>query len=381
MDERQPLLHRLGEAAAKLGSRPPRSRRTKVILQGGLALLILGFLLLTVVGQWDEISGSGVHFEAFWLLPALILIPVYLSVNAFGWDLLLRMLGHRIGFRQAQVAWGQPLLARYVPGSVLYVLARLLLSERFGVPRRVTLASIIYEQALSVAAATAVATWFFISHPDLQGQPLRWAVLAIVPIALAVLHPRVFGPLVNRIFAAFGREPLPATIGFGGIIGMLLFFAANWAVMGLAVYCVARSVIFLPLSDLPIVGSAQAIGYIAAVASMVAPAGLGVRDAAFAWTVKAALPSRSFGFGSLIALVVRSMITVGEIVFVVTVTLLARRHGWSLAALGVRQAGGAESEGDAADQLEGGQGEGRDQQDPVAADRDQRQYPDQVPGQ
>lgn len=356
-------------------------------MQGGLAVLILGFLLLTVVGQWDEIRGKGVHFEAAWLLPALILIPLYLAINALGWDLLLRMLGQRIGFLQAQVAWGQPLLARYVPGSVLYLLARLLLSERFGVPRRVTLASIIYEQALSVAAATGVATWFFISHPDLQGQPLRWASLAIVPIAMMVLHPRVFGPLVNRIFAAFGREPLPATISFRGIVAMLLFFAANWAVMGLAVYCVARSVTFLPLEDLPIVGSAQAIGYVAAVASMVAPAGLGVRDAAFAWTVKSALPSRSFGFGSLIALVVRAMITVGEIVFVAAVTVMARRQGWSLAAPGARgaeaaaPAEAAASEGDAADQLEGGQGQRGDQQETVAGDGGRGQHPDQVPGQ
>lgn len=348
-----------------------------MLLQAGLALLILGFLALTVVGQWDEIRERGVHFKALWLLPSLVLVPIYLALNAFGWDLLLRMLGHPIGGLRAQVAWGQPLLARYVPGSVLYVLARLLLSERFGVPRRVTLASIIYEQALSVAAAAGVATWFFISHPDLQGQPWRWAVLAIVPIALAVLHPRVFGPLVNRIFAAFGREPLPATISFGGIVGMLLFFAANWAVMGLAVYCVARSVTFLPIEDLPIVGSAQAIGYVAAVASMVAPAGLGVRDAAFAWTVKAALPDRSFGVGSLIALVVRAMITVGELLFVAIVTGMARRRGWTLRATLPL----ADSEGDAVDQLEGGQGEGGEEQGAVAADRNQGQHPDQVPGQ
>lgn len=246
-----------------------------------------------------------------------------------------------------------------MPGSVLYVLARLLLSERFGVPRRVTLASIIYEQALSVAAAAGVATWFFIGHPDLQGQPLRWAVLLIIPLALAVLHPRVFGPLVNRLFALFGREPLPATIGFSGVVGMLAFFAANWALMGLAVYCVARSVTVLALSDLPVVGSAQAIGYVAAVASMVAPAGLGVRDAAFAWTVKAALPDRSFGLGSLIALVVRAVITVGELIFVGAVTVVARRNGWAVLTLG--------SERHSADQLEAGEGKGDEEQRPVAS--------------
>ena len=79
------------------------------------------------------------------------------------------------------MAWGQPLLARYVPGSVLYVLGRVLLSERAGVPRRMTVASIVYEQAISATSAIVVAAYFLINHPDLQGQPLRWAVLLLIP--------------------------------------------------------------------------------------------------------------------------------------------------------------------------------------------------------
>ncbi len=314
-----------------------------------MALLIFAFLVVTVVGQWGDIREKGVHFHAQWLIPAFVLIPAYFCFSAFGWDLLLRMLGYRIGFLRAQVAWGQPLLARYVPGSVLYLFARLLLSERAGVPRRITLASIVYEQALSVAAAAGVATWFFISHPDLQGQPLRWAVLAIVPAALAVLHPRIFGPLTRKVLRAFGREPLPELISFRGIVAMLLYFALNWALMGLAVYFVARSVTFVPFDQVAVVGSAQAIGFVAAVATLVAPAGLGVRDAAFAWTVKAALPSRSFALGSLIALAVRAVITVVELLYVGAVTVVARRQRWEdLTPL---------SEGDAADQLEGSQGQ------------------------
>jgi glycosyltransferase 2 family protein len=330
MEGHKPILHRLGEIGASVGSRPPRSRRLRVALQLGIALLIFGFLVLTVVGQWDEVKEEGVSFDVVWLIPAFVVLPVFYVMAALGWDLILRFLGQRIGFVQAQIAWGQPLLARYVPGSVLYVLGRLLLSERAGVPRRITLASIVYEQAISASAAIAVATYFFISHPDLQDQPLRWGVLVVVPLAILVLQPRVFGPLSNRVLAAFGREPLPATMPLRGVLTMLLYFAANWALMGLGVYFVARSVRFIPLEDLPIVGSAQAVGYVAALVTLVAPAGLGVRDAASAWTVKAALPSRSFAVGSLIAIVVRAVLTVVEVLYAAAVTALGRREGWGL---------------------------------------------------
>jgi glycosyltransferase 2 family protein len=329
-ERRQPLLHRIGEAGARFGTRPPRSRRLRLAIQLGVAILIFGFLVLTVVNQWAEIRAKGVHFHVLWLIPAFAVLPFFYVLSALGWDLILRFLGYRIGVGRAQVAWGQPLLARYVPGSVLYVVGRVLLSERAGVPRRITIASIVYEQAVSATSAVAVAAYFIISHPDLQGEPLRWAVLLLVPAAIAILHPRVFGPLADRLMRAFGREPLPGVISLRGVLALLAFYTLNWGVVAVGVYCVARSVSTIPLSDIPVVGSAQAVGYVAALVTLVAPAGLGVRDAAFAWAVKVAVPGRSFAVGSLIAIVLRGVLTVVELVYVGAVTALGRREGWSI---------------------------------------------------
>jgi glycosyltransferase 2 family protein len=330
VEQRQPLLHRLGEAGARFGTRPPRSRRLRLALQLGLAILIFGFLVLTVVDQWSEIQAKGVHFHGLWLIPALLVLPCFYALSALGWDFTLRFLGYRIGVGQAQVAWGQPLLARYVPGSVLYVLGRVLLSERAGVPRRITIASIVYEQAISATSAVVVAAYFIISHPDLQGQPLRWAVLLLIPVAIALLHPRVFGPLANRAMKAFGREPLPAVISLRGVLALLVFYSLNWGVVALGIYCVARSVTAIPFGDVLVVGSAQAVGYFAALVTLVAPAGLGVRDAAFAWAVKVATPGNSFAVGSLIAIAVRGVLTVVELAYVAAVTALGKREGWSV---------------------------------------------------
>jgi hypothetical protein len=283
-----------------------------------------------VVDQWSEIKDKGVHFHVLWLIPAFVFLPLFYVLSALGWDLILRFLGYRIGVGRAQVAWGQPLLARYVPGSVLYVLGRVLLSERAGVPRRITLASIVYEQAISATSAVAIAAYFFISHPDLEGEPLRWAVLVVIPLAIAVLHPRVFRPLADRALRAFGRESLPAVISLRGILVLLAFYAFNWGVVSVGIYCVARSVSSIPVGEILTVGSAQAVGYIAALITLVAPAGLGIRDAAFAWAVKVAVPGNSFAVGSLIAIAVRGVLTLVELLYVGIVTALGRREGWSI---------------------------------------------------
>lgn len=331
MDERkQPLLHRVGELGARVGTRPPRSKGVRLALQLGVAVLVFGFLVLTVVGQWSEIQDKGVHFHVLWLLPALVVLLVFFALNALGWDLLLRFLGYRLGAGRAQVAWGQPLLARYVPGSVLYVLGRVLLSERAGVPRRLTLASIVYEQALQATSAVIVSAYFLIDHPDLQGQPLRWGILLLIPLALTLLHPRIFGPLADRVLRAFGRDPLPATMPLRGVISVLAFYTLNWGVIAVGLFCVARSVSSVSPSDIMVVGAAQAFGYVAALATLVAPAGLGIRDAAFAWAVKTAAPGNSFAVASLIAIVVRGVLTVVELIYVAAVTALGRREGWSI---------------------------------------------------
>lgn len=300
-------------------------------MQVGLAVVVFGFLVLTVINQWSEIKSEGVHFHVLWLIPAFVILPLFYVLGAYGWDLILRSLGYKLGFGRAQVAWGQPLPARYVPGSVLYVLGRVLLSERAGIPRRITVASIVYEQAISATSAIVVAAYFIINHPDLQGYPIRWAVLLLIPAAITIMHPKVFGRLSTKLLAAFGRDPLPVVMSLRDVVLLLVYYSLNWLVIAFGIYAVARSVTYIPYRDILLVGSAQAIGYFAALVTIVAPAGLGVRDAAFAWGVKAALPGRSFAVGSLISIAVRGVMTVAELMYVGVVTVMGRREGWSVA--------------------------------------------------
>ena len=155
-------------------------------------------------------------------------------------------------------------------------------------------------------------------------------MLALIPLALVLLHPRVFGPLANRVLRAFGREPLPGVISLRGVAAVLAFYTLNWGVVAVGLYCVARSVSTISTSDIAVVGAAQAFGYLAALATLVAPAGLGIRDAAFAWALKVAVPGNSFAVASLIAIVVRGVLTVVEVLYVAIVTALGRREGWSI---------------------------------------------------
>lgn len=318
------LLHGLGSFAANIGKRAPRRKGVRLVVEGGLALLIFGFLIFTVVSQWSEIKEQGLEFSLIWILPGLLAMGIYMWLNGLVWGWILGFLGAPITLTQAQRIWALPLLLRYVPGSVLFFLARLMMAERVGVPRRVSSAGIVYELAISVSAAMSIATYFLIAHPDLSGYWFRWLPLVIIPAVILMLSPRVFGPLSSKVLRALGRQPLPRAMSFSQIIALYLSFLVIWSVMGAGVFLVAKSVHFLDLTDLPAVAASQAIGFLAAVASVFVPAGLGVRDTAFAWAVKVTLPSGSFAVGAAIAVAVRGAQTLTELLYVGGVSLFTK---------------------------------------------------------
>lgn len=318
------VLERIGSVAANFGRRAPKRRWVRFLLGTVLTLLVFGFLVATVISQWSEIEQAGISFEVLWLVPALAIMGVYFVLGGTAWGLILSKMGSPISPGRAQRTYAQPLLIRYIPGTVLFVLARILLTERAGVSRRVATAAIVYEQAISVSAALSIAAWFLIAHPDLADYWTRWLPLAIVPMFLVLLSPPVFGPVSKSLLGMLGREPLPQIMGMRSVIEVFALFLAIWAVMGVGAYLAVRSVLAVGIDDAIIVVSSQAIGYLAAIASAVFPAGLGVKDAAFAWSVKVALPGESFAVGAALAIAVRAVQTVAELGYIGLVSLVTK---------------------------------------------------------
>jgi len=323
-EDRAPLGHRLGDLGSRLGRQPTERHLVRRALQVGLVALILGFLVFTIASQWGELKDRTDGFDAVWLLPSIPLIVTHFVMAGFGWGLLARFMGHPLSPLRAQVVWAQPLLARYVPGSVLFVMGRILLSEREGIPRRTSIAMIAYEVGLSFAAAAAIGGYFFIDHPDLQDQPLRFAALAALPAALVFLHPRVFRPLSTWALAKFGREPLDDVLSFRAVLTMFAYYLLPWVALGGAIYCIAHAVADVDSGDIIPIAAAQALAFCASVLSIVAPGGLGIRDGAFAWAVKVSVGG-SFVVGAAIAIAVRLVMTLVEVVYAGVITAIGRR--------------------------------------------------------
>ena len=320
----QTLLERAGTAAAGISTVGPEHPRTRALLQWGLAGLIFGFLVFFVLRQWNQLPDFDWHFNPGWLAAAIVAVTAFYALQGEIWRHIVHSLGERIDSEPARAVWGKSLIARYVPTNMLMVVGRVVMAERHGVSKRVTLASIIYELGLGLGTAVMVGAYFVIELPDLEGQPARFAVLVLIPLVLAMLHPRVFEPLTDWALRKLGREPLPRKLDFRQVVGYSLAFLAAWALVGLGLCAFTAALHPIALDDVPYIAAAYPVAFCVAVLTFVAPSGLGTRDAALAIGMGAVLGAT---VATAIAVAFRIVQTLVELAYVGIVVAIDRRNG------------------------------------------------------
>lgn len=337
------LLERAGATAARVGREGGGGGRGALALRWAIVVLVLGFLVGFVLAQWDRLPEFAWRFEPGWLLLAAACVAVFYLSHAEGWRAIVNGLGARVEGRDGRAVWGKSILARYVPTNALMVVARVLLGERLGVARRVSVASMTYELGLAFSAAMVVGAYFVITMPILRDQPVRYAVLVVVPLALVVLHPRVFRPLADAILRRFGREPLPATLDFGRVCALLVLYVFSWVAVGTGVFAFVSALHPVAAGDYPYVAAGQAVAFGVAVVTLLAPSGLGPRDAALAAALAVVLP---LTVATAVAIAFRLFQTAVELAFVAVVTALAKRRAAKPAAVpGERRPGPPDTAG------------------------------------
>ena len=255
------------------------NRRVVVALQLAFVAVVVGVLAYVLRDAWGDAWPRVRDASLVDISLALVVLAVYYLVFVLGWQWILAALGVRIGYALALQAEMASMLAKYVPGMVWTPLARIVWLRRAGVSQSgLVLGSIALEAGLSALAGVLVfaiaLAWVGVGA---GGAPL--VPLGLFAVAVAVLvHPRVYRALARRVLRRFG-EGEPPVLPYGTMLGLLLFYAANWLMGGLALFFLLRSLGGDPaLTDVPYLGGTAAVGAIVAVLSVFAPSGLGVRE-------------------------------------------------------------------------------------------------------
>jgi uncharacterized membrane protein YbhN (UPF0104 family) len=317
----QTLLERAGSTAAGLGSIGEGRPRLRRALEVGIVVLVAIFLVAFIATQWGRLPDYDWEFRPAWLLVSAAGVALFYAIQCEAWRMILRSLGEHLDARQARAIWGKSLIARYVPTNALMVVGRVVMAEKHGVSKRGCLASIVYEAGLAVVTAVLVGAYFVIDLPRLDDQPARYAILVVVPLALAVLHPRVFRPLADFALRKLGRPALPAALPFARVLEIALVFLAGWVAVGIGVVGFAAALHPLDAEDVAYAAAAYPVAFCAAVVTFIAPGGLGTRDAALAISLAAVLPG---AVAAAIAVGFRIFQTLIELLWIAAVAALAR---------------------------------------------------------
>jgi hypothetical protein len=290
---------------------------------GGLAagLLVLGFLAWALVDGWQAVSEYDWDLDPALFALSCLVLAVFYVMSAGGYAAVQDEMHHPGPPRRVTMSiWAKSLLGRYVPGNVLMVLGRVVLAYERGVPRRVTLAVTAYEQLLTVGVAAAGAVLYVALYAG-DDQDARLWFLALLPLALLGLHPRIFGPVTTWVLRKAGREPLPRLIPVGRLSLLLGWYALVAAVLSVGVWLGIRAAAGPEVGGLLEIGLAFLLSFAVAMVAFIFPSGLGVREGAFALALAQNVPT---GVAVALSVGTRVLLTVVELVVIAVLVLVGR---------------------------------------------------------
>jgi uncharacterized membrane protein YbhN (UPF0104 family) len=266
-------------------------RRLLAGLQLAFVAVLLAFLTYAFRDAWADAAPRLRDANPAYLALAGVLLAAYYLIFVFPWQWILRALGISVSYRAALQAEMASMLAKYIPGGVWTPAARIVWLRRVAgvTDTSVVLSSILLEAGLSAVAGVIV---FFVGLAIIGGAdgPL-WLLLVFALLVGVLLHPPVFRSVAARLFKPFGAAP-PPMLRYRTILGLLAFYSASWVVGGAALFFLLRSVGATPGPEtIVFLGGVGAVGAIVAVLSIVAPSGLGVREASMYGLMLAVAPA------------------------------------------------------------------------------------------
>jgi hypothetical protein len=244
---------------------------------GGACCVFVG---LSMAKQWHKVHEDIVHAQRGWLALALLLGACAMAVMASGWTGVLAMVGSKIR-RNRVMAWyfaGE--LGKYIPGGVLAVVGRGELARRGGVPRSRAYVSVALSLITLYLAAMFVATGllpFSLAGGGSLGPDALF--LLLLPLGLAVLHPKILDPIVQAGSRVLKRPVEVEIPSWATAVKVVASYLPAWVFVALSTWSVAHAI--NPHISFAKVAFAAVLSWIVGFLVFFVPGGVGVREAVF----------------------------------------------------------------------------------------------------
>lgn len=256
-------------------------RWTGTVMRGvrvGMIVLAPMFMVALVFSEWDKVQAAQWNFRADLLGLSLFGAVIIFFLDAYGWHLILKALGHELPASRTIKVWLVSSLSRYVPGGIWSYATRIALAEAEGVGIATASLSLYLETLLLATSSLAIGLLVLGWGVGLPIDPLSIAIIAVLSGLL--LHPRALawlGRMPGRVGAAMQSVRLP---GARRTIGLYFYYLVFWVLFGAMYVCFVGAVHPVSYHYWAPIGSGFALAFFAGFVVVFAPSGIGVRESA-----------------------------------------------------------------------------------------------------
>ncbi|HEU5169686.1 MAG TPA: hypothetical protein VFU46_04060 [Gemmatimonadales bacterium] len=278
-----------------------------------LGLAVIGLAVRALVRNWDQLRAQPLALEprpAYLVASALLVWAMY-AVLIAAWRAMLAGWGQRLDPAAAARIWTVSSLGKYLPGKIWSMAGMALMAQRAGVAPWAATGSAVILQAISIGTGAALvgltgAVGLETAHPGARAALALLVAASAVGVGL-VLWPPFTGRLLRLAGIAPGAARPPTTAS------VVLGLGANvvaWVGYGVSLVWLARGLLPDAHLTLPSAVAAYAASYLAGFLALLAPGGIGVREALLILLLRAPL---GLGAATVLALASRVLLTITEL--------------------------------------------------------------------
>ena len=286
-----------------------------------VALVAVALLAVSIARQWDAVLDALRRLGWGWFGLSLAAVLVGLLFTNFAWRTVMADLGSPLPLAPGLRVFFVAQVGKYLPGAVWPYVAQMELGRTLGVPRRRSALGGLLFVALHAATGLLVAS-ALLPFADSDAAGKYWWLLALTPVLLVVLHPRVLSPLLNRAFRLLRKPPLEQPLTLGNTLRACGFLLVTWACYGASLYALAGPLGLDGGGAFLLATGGYALAWTAGVLILgVVPAGIGVREVVLAAVLLPVLPT---GVATTVVAASRVVQTLGDALWALAAGVLLR---------------------------------------------------------
>jgi uncharacterized membrane protein YbhN (UPF0104 family) len=251
----------------------------KHLLRWTIMAVIFLFLGMYLYRNWQKIKDVEFQFNWFYLVAAIIAFGFDYFIQLVVYRMLLKAMGIRLGWVKSLGLYCLPQLGKYVPGKVVSAAGVMYIMKREGYRPEEGLALAILFLAIALTGGLVTGLVFLPFSPGLWDIPAIRLLPIILPLLIIGLWPRFFYSVLNFALRVLKRSPLHQSLTYASALRIMLVASVRWAVLGVTFWLFARAMFPVDLKVLPLLTTALCVSYVVGYAALIAPAGLGVREA------------------------------------------------------------------------------------------------------